>query len=320
MCNGSVRSALGLLLVLLVLPMAWEVRALELEVRVRGLTGKREQNVLALLKIYREREDEGLSVPRIAVLHRRAPDQIRKALAPFGLYRVRVEGTLSRPTSGNGAWVADYRVAPGEPVKVGAIDYLVTGPGKDNFFPKVFPMEKGEVFLHSEYNKAKDKVRDLVTRQGYSDYKLVRNRVRIDLRAYQAIIEFHLDTGHRYYLGDVRFIQDLLHDYYLRRFVGFELGEPYDPEKLLTLQGRLIGMGYYKKVKIVPRKDLAGEKRIVPIEVIATPNKANKYRVGLGYATDVGSRTTLEWRRRYLTRRGATSSSWRPVFRNRFRY
>ena len=42
----------------------------------------------------------------------------------------------------------------------------------------------------------------------------------------------------------------------------------------------------------------------MPIEVIATRNKANVYRVGVGYATDVGPRFNLDYRRRYIGRRG----------------
>ncbi|WP_089725009.1 autotransporter assembly complex protein TamA [Candidatus Thiosymbion oneisti] len=311
---STIRPALRLLLVLLVLPMAQEIQALDLGVRVEGLTGeyeKYEKNVLALLGIYQERKDKDLSVPRLEALHRRAPDQIRKALAPFGFYRVQVEDTLTRPTAEDGAWVADYQVVPGEPVRVGqaqeSVDYRITGPGaEDPIFPKAFPIQPGDVLLHSEYDKATDNIRSLAARNGYLDYELTFNRALIDLDNYQAIIQFHLHTGPRYYLGDVSFTQDLLDDRYLARFVGFQPKDRYDPEALLTLQGNLLGTEYYERVEIVPHKEAAGEKRTVPIEVIATPNKANKYRFGFGYATDVGPRVTLEWRRRYLTRWGHT--------------
>jgi translocation and assembly module TamA len=37
---------------------------------------------------------------------------------------------------------------------------------------------------------------------------------------------------------------------------------------------------------------------------VAERNKANKYRVGVGYATDLGPRFSLDYRRRYIGRRG----------------
>jgi translocation and assembly module TamA len=279
--------------------------ALKLDVQVTGLEGDYEKNVLALLGIYQEREDEKLSVLRIEALHRRAPDQIREALAPFGLYRVKVEDSLGEPSTDDGTWVASYRVTPGEPVKVGSVDYRITGPGADDpAFPRQFPMKVGDVLLHAEYDKAKEEIRYIAAKQGYLDYGMISHRVLVDLEAYEAIIQFHLETGSRYYLGEVTFKQDLLDDRYLEKFVDFEPGDPYDPEKLLALQGKLIGMEYYEKVEIVPHKDEAGEDNTVPIEVVAAPNKANKYRFGVGFATDVGPRVTMEWRRRYLTRRG----------------
>ncbi len=309
---SAIRPALQLLLVFLVLPMAKEIQALKLEVRVEGLIGgdeKYEKNVLALLGIYQERKDKDLSIARLEALRRRAPNQIRKALVPFGFYRVQVEDTLTRLTSENGTWVADYQVVLGDSVKVSSVDYRIAGPGaEDPALPDEFPeeLQPGKILLHSEYDKATDNIRRLAAKNGYLDYKLTRNLALIDLDNYEATIQFHLETGYRYYLGDVSFTQDLLDDRHLARFVGFEPGDTYDPEALLALQDSLLGTEYYERVKIVPHKEAAGENRTVPIEVIATPNKANKYRFGFGYTTDVGPRVTLEWRRRYLTQWGHT--------------
>ena len=293
----------GLLLMLLLL-CAGPAQALKLDVRVSGLEGEQEKNVLALLAIYQEREDEKLTVPRLLALHRRAPDQIRDALAPFGLYRVEVESQLAEPAQPDGTWVADYRIAPGEPLKIGRVDYRIIGPGADNpAFPKTFPMEVGDVLLHADYDKARDEIRFIASKQGYLDAQLVQHQVLIDTHAYEAIIEIQLDTGPRYYIGDVTFDQDLLDEDLLRRYVSFEPGAVYDPELLLGLQAKLLGTEYYGKVEIVPQKDEA-EDNVIPIEVKAEPNKANKYRFGLGFGTDAGPRVILEWRRRYLTRWG----------------
>ncbi len=282
-----------------------EIHALKLDVRVEGLEGEWEKNVLALLAVYQEREDKGLTEATLRALHERAPEQIREALAPFGLYRVQVTESLTEPAQADGTWVASYRVVPGEPVRVGSVDYRIDGEGADNpAFPKAFPMKVGDVLLHADYDKARSNIAYIAGEQGYLDAELVRHRVLIDMEAYQAIIEFHLDTGPRYYLGEVTFNQDLLADEFLEKFVTFEPGDVYDQERLLRLQGRLLGTEYFEKVEIVPLKEEADADRVVPIEVVATRNKANKYRFGLGYATDVGPRATLEWRRRYLTRWG----------------
>ena len=279
--------------------------ALKLEVKVEGLQGQWEANVLALLAIYQERGDETLTEARIQALHRRAPEQIRDALAPFGLYQVEIADTLTPPSNGSGSWLAVYKVTPGEPIRIASVDYQITGEGADNpKFPKAFPMKVGDVLLHSSYEQAKESIRGVAAQEGYLTYALQAHQVLIDPVSYTAHVRFHLDTGPRYYFGPVRFKQDLLSDAYLKRFVSFKSGDVYDPDQLLSLQGRLLGTEYFDKVEIVPKLDEADEDRIVPIEVIGNAAKANKYRVGVGYATDVGPRFSMDYRRRYLGENG----------------
>ncbi len=296
-------SDLGPTLLLLVLAIAapGPALALKLDVKVEGVQGEQQTNVLALLGIYQERKDENLSVARLLALHRRAPDQIHEALAPFGLYRVEVEDSLTEPPNASGSWVASYRISPGEPVKVAVVNYQITGPGASNpRFPKRFPLRVGDVLLHARYENARDELSIIASEEGYLDADLVRHQVLIDPIAYEAIVDIHLETGPRYYLGRVEFKQDLLADAYLQRFVTFKPGSVYDPDELLDLQGRLLGMEYFDKVEIVPQTDQADPNNVVPVEVIAHPNKANKYRIGLGFGTDVGPRLLLEYRRRYI--------------------
>jgi translocation and assembly module TamA len=289
------------LLVVIALLWARAATALTLDVKVDGVEGEWRDNVLALLAIYQERGDDTLTEPRLQALHSRAPEQIRSALAPFGLYRVEVVDSLTPPAGGSGPWVATYKITPGDPVKIGSVDYRITGEGADDpKFPKEFPMKVGDVLLHSAYEKAKEQVLSVAPEQGYLTYDLAEHEVLIDPVAYTAHIYFHLETGPRYFFGPVTFKQDLLSDAYLHRFVRFKPGAVYNPERLLSLQGRLLGMEYFDKVEIVPHIDEAGEDRTVPIEVIGTPEKPNKYRVGVGYSTDVGPRFSMDYRRRYL--------------------
>lgn len=297
-------SLLGLLL------LAGEALALKLDVRVQGLQGAEQANVLALLAIYRERNDTALDETRLRALHRLAPEQIRDALAPFGLYRVQVQDTLTPPANASGAWVATYRVDPGPPIAIAAVHYRVTGEGASNpAFPKQFPMKVGDVLLHSRYEQAKADLRFAASSEGYLDYALIKHQVLIDPVAYNAVIAVELDTGPRFYFGPVTFKQDLLNDGFLQRYVKFKPGDVYDPDVLLDLQARLLGTEYFEKVEIVPQRDPSGTGRMVPIEVIAERSRANRFRVGLGFATDIGPRLSFDWRRRYLNR-------WGHYFRN----
>lgn len=279
--------------------------ALTLQVAVEGLAGQEQANVLALLGIQRQKGDDDLTPARIRSLHRQAAGQIREALEPFGYYRVEVDEQLDEPADPNGTWRALYRVRRGEPVRIASVDYQVTGDGAgDPAFPRQFPLRVGDVLLHATYEKAKNDIRYAASAKGYLDYQLTSHQVLIDPVAYQAHVEFHLDTGPQYRLGTIRFRQDLLDESFLRRYVDLRPGEIYDPDRLLALQGRLLGTEYYSDVEIRPLEDQVGPDREIPIEVIAKRNKANKFRVGLGFATDAGPRFSMDWRRRYLNSLG----------------
>lgn len=294
---------LGLLL------LATQGAAARLKVEVEGLDGKLQANVLALLAIYQER-DADLAVGRIQALHRLAPEQIAEALAPFGHYRVAVEGDLTPPTSDTRPWIARYTVQPGPPIRIGRVHYAVEGPGADDpTLPQTFPLVTGDVLRHADYEQAKADLRFALASGGYLNYELVRHQVLIDPAAYVAKVDFVVATGPRYRFGQVSFEQDLFHEAFLRRYVPFKSGDVYDPDQLLRLQRRLLGTEYFDRVEIEPRRDEGDATHQVPLDVIAHRNKANKYRIGLGYATDVGPRMSIEYRRRYLGRSGHKLSS-----------
>ena len=220
----------------LLLPAA--ASALTLEVEVTGVEGQQQTNVLALLALYQERDDKEMSAPRLRALYARAPEQIREALAPFGLYRIEIESSLTEPASDDAPWIARFKVEPGDPVKIAQIDYQITGPGADNpRFPKRFPMKVGDPLIHADYEKAKSSILNVASEEGYIDADLVRHRVLIDPVAYEAIVDFHLETGEQFYLGKVEFKQDLLADSFLQKYVNFKPGVIYNPTRCSGFRG-----------------------------------------------------------------------------------
>ena len=285
------------LLLLCHLPTSWAARV---QVTLSGLDGALEDNVLAYLDIA---QTGGADLPpaRIRYLHAQAPKQIRKALAPFGFFKVKVEGRLE-PRGKD--FRAVYRVDPGPPVHLDRVEVKVSGPGASEVrLTGPFPLRKGNILNQAVYERAKDARLSLALALGYLDARYTEHRITVTLRPYRAEIHLHLETGPRYRFGPVHFAQDALDPAFLARYLRFRPGDPFDPDALLTLQSNLIGSGYFSRVEIYPKRDEAQDLR-VPIEVVAVPAKPNRYRLGIGYATDTGPRLSGDWLRRRLNRQG----------------
>ncbi len=61
----------------------------------------------------------------------------------------------------------------------------------------------------------------------------------------------------------------------------------------------MVDSEYFTQVEVRPARELAEGDRI-PLDITLTPSKPNRYRMGIGYATDVGPRVSLDWQRRHI--------------------
>ena len=286
----------------------WLVPAwgLDLTVHIEGVDGEVKKNVEAFLQIYQERGNKAMRAARLRRLHSRATDEIRRALQPFGYYRVEVDAELARGKGEGAGWVATYRIDPGEPVTVASVDYVLDGEAAfDIDFPQIFGVTEGMALDHAKWEASKAELLFAAAERGYLDARLEHSRIVVDPELNTADIEVRFDSGPRYYFGPVRFRQDVLRPDYLQRFVGLKPGAPYDQNAVLRLQTTLFGTDYFSRVEMVPMVEEADpETNAVPLEVHISPNKRDKYRGGLGFATDIGPRLTLDWTRRWVNRRG----------------
>jgi len=293
---------LGFLGLVLVLPVpAW---AVNLGIELTGLEGDMRKNALAHLQIYQEREQPQLRVGRLRRLHQRAPEQIRRALQPFGYYQVDVDADLA--STQEGAWTASYHVRLGEQVRVSGVSYELTGEAAaDPGFPQRFGVAEGDLLVHAAYEKAKDSLLYAAAERGYLDARFERSAVVVDPDGNTATVDVGFDSGDRYYFGPVSFDQEILRPEFLQRFVELESGEPYDQAAVLKLQTALLDTDYFQQVEIVPLTEERDRRtNQVPLEVIATENKKDKFRIGAGFGTDIGPRVTFDWMRRYVNRNG----------------
>lgn len=229
---------------------------------------------------------------------------VRETLKAVGYYEARID--LRRE---QGDWL--LRVDAGEPVRLRSLKLDWLGDMEDDrrFKAPDFPLAIGDVLHQGRYDEFKQQVADRALEQGYFDGRWISHDIAIDLRQRQADIALSYDSGHRYRFGEVRFVdfQDAplsdLDERWLRSLVPFKPGDFISSRKLFQLQKVLLESRYFADVRVSLRHDQA-DGLVIPVEVRADNRKPNKMSVGLGYATDVGPRLTLEWQRHLLNERG----------------
>ncbi|QKT02503.1 outer membrane protein assembly factor [Ectothiorhodospiraceae bacterium 2226] len=273
-------------------------------VQVDGVGGEVRENVLAFLSLYAQRAHPALSEGRIRTLHRRAEEEIRRALEPFGYYRPTVRTSLEQRETD---WLARYEINPGPRIPLTEVDVQIIGEGADT--PafretlRTLPLQRDAPLEHARYEQAKRALQRTAASYGYLNARLVRHELRIDLEAYEASAVLHLDSGPRFRLGEVEFHPTVVRPELLQRFVPFEPGEPYRSARLLELQTALGDSNYFADVVVQPRHDQEEDLEL-PVEVRLTPRERQQYTVSLGYGTDTGARTGLGFENRYVNARG----------------
>lgn len=270
------------------------------KVAVEGVRGEMLRNVLAYLSLEQQKSHPNLTDGRIQRLHKKAFDEIRSALRPFGYYQAVVEGELTKKES---VWLARYRIDPGDPVKIKQLDVVIKGSGaQDEHFVELLknlPVQEGQILEDGLYEKAKKSLQNLAARRGYLDAVLVRHEVQVSTAENRAIVHLHLDSGPQYRFGDVSITHDLFHPTFLYRFVHIKKGQPFQLAALLRLQTSLSDSDYFQHVEVRADREMA-EGLEVPVIVTLEPRKRNKYTAGVGYGTDTGMRGSLGWENRRI--------------------
>ncbi|HHB12423.1 MAG TPA: outer membrane protein assembly factor, partial [Chromatiales bacterium] len=239
--------------------------------------------------------------------YRKAEEEIRKALEPFGHYRPRIQGELF-PASGPGTcWRAHFRIDPGPVVHLRRVHVEIQGPAKtDPAFRALLEHDlphPGEPLRHARYESLKRALLNLAQAHGYVEARFSTHELRVDPGAGTADIDLVLVSGPRYRFGPTHFEQDVLEPRLVTRFLEYRKGAPFDQALIEDTQRALLSSGYFAGVMIRPAFR-ASPSHEIPITIELQPAKRHRYAVGLGYATDIGPRFSVEYENRRINRRG----------------
>lgn len=271
--------------------------------QVTGLENPLLANVQARLK--EELPDpKDLTLKQLQAWNEQVPDEIRKAIEPFGYFKPIIKTQLKQQGS---QWQAIYVINPGPQLHITKVNISIVGEGSNN--PKLqqllidLPIKEGQPFSATAYEQTKQRLFNGASELGYLDSQLVKHIVAVDRKHYTAIVTLQLDTGPRYYFGPVIFQQKTFNENFLHRYMKFSTGQPYSTAQLLKLQDALNTSGYFQNVWVNASSPL-DESYQIPINVKLAPRPAHQYTLGIGYGTDTGIRGLVGYEWRYVNQWG----------------
>lgn len=273
-----------------------------LKVELSGVRGDLRSNVqshLGILAASDRQRRAGLSEKAVRRLHRAAKGEIEAALKPFGFYSPNITSDLQLVDN---VWRASYNVDPGKQTTLRNVTIEIEGEGKEQSelrrLVERTTLAPGRRLNHPEFDTLRDRLRNTAYSLGYLDARYARSRLEVYPEKQQADVILVLDTGPRFYFGEVTIEQNILSAVFIDKFVTIEPGEPFEPRRLTNLQLALSDSPYFAQAEITIQKEQAQNQR-VPVFVATTPSKSQRYETSLGYGTDTGPRggAGVLWRR-----------------------
>ncbi|MBN1382047.1 MAG: outer membrane protein assembly factor [Deltaproteobacteria bacterium] len=265
---------------------------------VSGVEGKMLDNVKAALTpppgVIR---DGAVNMPWLERFVYRIPQNVKKALKPFGYYHAKIKTGMEKTDNG---YTVRVKIEPGNPTLLTDVKISVQGPGaqedrlKD--FAGSFPLKKGDILNHSLYESGKARLRQTALDMGFQDADYTVSEIRVSLERFSARIELVLDTGPRYFFGNIDIKGgDIYPDAFLRRYLALERGGDFSYEKIYKTKLNFINSDRFRETVIIPHKDRADALQI-PVTIRLTPSPPKRLRFGIGYGTDTGPRTSVHYR------------------------
>lgn len=152
----------------------------------------------------------------------------------------------------------------------------------------------GRPFTQDNWDGAKNQaLRELVSRH-YPRGRISSSAANIDAQAHAADLSLSLEPGPLFRLGQLQVSGLQRYDPVLvPRLARLKPGQDYDQNQLVQAQQRLVSSGYFSSAYISLDTDSA-DPLVAPVQVQVRETPLNKLVLGLGFATDSGTRASIE--------------------------
>lgn len=270
-----------------------------LQIIVKGLKGEELKNVQSALNPPIGLVEEG-KIDRLWLerFRNQIPEKVRQALEPFGYYHVHSEVSLE--IIDEKIFKLSVEVKPGKAVHLTSVKVALQGLGAGEKglreLVEAFPLKEGDVLNHQEYEKAKGALKTEAQNLGYLDADFPVHVVRVFRQEFRAEIELILETGQRYFFGEIKITGASEYpERFLRRYIEFHSGEVFSYSKIFQTQINFNNSDRFQEVMVLPEKEKAEDFK-VPVKISLSPSRSKRLRMGVGYGTDTGARITGNYR------------------------
>jgi len=232
-------------------------------------------------------------------LFRRARREIASLLATEGYFAPEV--SLDRAERGDWTIVVD----PGERARIADVDIGFEGHIAEEGEQReqrrrtlvdewLLPVD--EPFRQSDWDSAKQSLLYGVRVRDYATARIRSSRAEVNPETASVRLRVRVDSGEPYFLGplEVSGIEKLPSSL-VERYSNLSEGDPYDQNRLLAFQRNLQNAPQFASVSVdINRDPLTAT--AAPVEVQVSEAESRHLGFGVGYSTNTGARTEVNWR------------------------
>ena len=265
------------------------------------------------LDIVRYRTREDIRDEYLDYLVDQTPEQVASLLATMGYFDVRTEVTEDNKNSS----VKDaekpnitVKVTLGQRVVVDSAKLEVQGLIKEQDPKRVgtlefdWSLQEDEPFTQNEWSLSKTLLLRKIQSEAYAAARFVDTQAFIEPEKKTAKLSAKLDSGPYFTLGEIeatglrRYPVKILNNVNV-----IKVGEAYNRNKLLNLQKRLQDLPYFSSV-LVDVGQNPDEAELAPIKVQVVELPTQNFNGLVGYGTDAGFRTNVQYSHYNVFKRG----------------
>lgn len=271
------------------------------KLQIEGLSGELQRNVRAHLSTIKDDE-----VAANARFKRRVRTGIEDGLKALGYFDPEIRFELI-PRSAPLRSLLVAHVNPGEPVRIKAINIELIGEARqDPAFTELLTTTPkiGSILNQGDFDAFRSRLSSLALERGYFKANLKVSQLKVASGLHEAFWNIQFDSGRRYRFGEVTFTGSQIRENRLQGLIPFKVGEPYLAATLAQFNQNLSETNWYRNIVIDPQFAKVGENMELPLFVTVTPRAPNNVELGLGFATDIGVRTSMRWRKPWVNALG----------------